>query len=440
MYIEHLKIEKIAMGGMGLGFHDDKAIFVANTAVGDTVDAQIYLNKKDHAFAKVTKYLERGPGVIPSGCEAFEADEPCGGCDWLMLDYHTQLQYKDILLRELFKDQLDVYGGMEASELDRNYRNKVFMPVGLQSYGIYARYSHSIVPHERCLNHPPVFDDIAGTLMQLCQKAKVEPYNELDHSGCLRHIGLRCNRDQSEILLILVCRSARLPFSKTIVHGITSAFPQICGIVQNINRDKTNVILGKEDKLLYGKSYLNDILSDIRFEINYKSFWQINSGCMEKILCAMRAWVKPDYKVIDAYCGIGAIGLGIAGEISELLGIEEIPEAVQDAKKNAENNGFDRAKYVCGKFEQKFEELNATFTADCIILDPPRSGVPESSLWNIRKAGIPRIIYLSCSPMSLARDLKILMHDGRYNLLSLSGFDMFPNTWHIETLAVLEKT
>jgi 23S rRNA (uracil1939-C5)-methyltransferase len=437
--IEKLNIEKIAMGGMGLGFHGGKAIFVANTAIGDNVDVQIFLDKKDHAFAKVTQYHERGAGVIPSGCSAFDASEPCGGCDWLMLDYPTQLQYKDMLLRDLFKDHLEVYSGMEASELQRNYRNKVFMPVGAESYGIYARYSHSIVKHESCLNHPPVFDDIAKTLYQLCEKAKVEPYNEQDHSGCLRHIGLRCNKDQSEILLILVCRSARLPFSKTIVRGITDAFPMVTGIVQNINRDRGNVILGQEEKLLYGKSYLCDTLADIRFEINYRSFWQINSGSMEKILCAMRAWMKPHYKVIDAYCGMGAIGLGLASEIAQVLGIEESPEAIRDAKRNAENNGFDKVQYICGKFEQKFDESIRSFEADCIILDPPRSGVPESTLWSIKRAGIPRIIYLSCSPMSLARDLRILLQDGKYKLLNLGGFDMFPNTWHIESLAVLER-
>ena len=438
MILEKLRIEKIAMGGMGIGFHDSKAIFVANTAIGDLVDAEIYLGKKDHAFAKVQVYHERGPGVVEVTCDAFMKEEPCGGCDWLMLDYPTQLNYKENLLKELFRGHTDVFGGMQASRSSLTYRNKVFMPVGEEGYGIFARYSHKIVSHQKCQNHPPVFDEIAKTLMELCAKANVEPYNEQEHRGCLRHIGIRCNRDQSEILLILVTRNSRLPFSKTIVRGITDAFPQITGIIQNINHERTNVILGTEEKILFGKTSLTDTLADIRFEINYRSFWQINSGTMENILCALRVHLKPDFKVIDAFCGIGSIGLCLASEINELVGIEEDSEAIRDARRNAEQNGFANARFLSGKFEQIFADTIQTFKADCIILDPPRAGVQESALWQIRSAGIPLVMYLSCSPMSLKRDLDILLKDGKYKLRKLSGFDMFPNTWHIESLAVLE--
>lgn len=313
------------------------------------------------------------------------------------------------------------------------------MPVGKDlNYGIYAQYSHVIVSHKSCLNHPPVFDEISSYLMQLCHKAKVEAYNEENHSGCLRHIGLRCNRDISEIILILVCRTGRLPFSKTITRAITERFPQIKGIVQNINRTQGNVILGAEDKLLFGENYLYDQLSDVTFRIGYRSFWQVNSSTMENILSVMRTIVNKHSKVIDAYCGIGAIGLSLASEISELIGIEEEKQAVADAQENAKSNGFANARFIAGKFEQVFNDLSKDYQADVIILDPPRSGVAESALWAIRKARIPKILYLSCAPMSLQRDLKILTQDNCYRLCGLNSFDMFPNTWHIETLAVLE--
>ncbi|MCB5271534.1 MAG: 23S rRNA (uracil(1939)-C(5))-methyltransferase RlmD [Candidatus Cloacimonetes bacterium] len=437
--IERLIIEKIAMGGSGLGFHEGRAIFVPATAIGDVVTVEITQGKKDHAFARVTEYHSRGEGVIESGCEAFTAPEPCGGCDWLMLDYPTQLKYKEQLMRELFHDYDSLISGCTPSVKQFHYRNKVYMPVGEGlNYGIFARYSHQIVPHQACRNHPAVFDDIANLLLELCKKAKVEPYDEEHNSGCLRHIGLRSNHDTSEILLILVCRSARLPFSKTIVQGITEAFPQVVGIVQNINRNKTNVILGDEEKLLFGRNYLQDRLSDLGFRIHYRSFWQVNHGTMENILTVLRAQMKKQYKVIDAYCGIGAIGLSLASEISELVGIEEVPVAVKDATENAGNNGFENARFICGKFEDTLNKLSQDFQADAIILDPPRAGVQESALLAIREAGISKILYLSCSPMSLARDLKILLKDERYELKALSIFDMFPNTWHIESLAVLE--
>ncbi len=439
MNIEQLRIEKIAMGGYGLGFHDSKAIFVPNTAIGDLISAEITLEKKDHAFARVTAYLERGPGVVDSGCDAFDAEEPCGGCDWLMLDYPTQLAYKESLMQELFKAEDVTFGGVIPSEVQYHYRNKVYMPVGEgHSYGIYARYSHRIVPHTACRNHPPVFDEIAALAMELCQKAGVEIYDELSHRGCLRHIGLRCNRDQSEILVILVCRNGRLPFSKTIVGGLTTRFPQIVGVVQNINRVKGNVILGSEEKQLWGRDYLMDRLSDLSFRIHYRSFWQVNTGSMENILSLMRTELDKSSRLIDAYCGIGAIGLSLAGGLTELVGIEEMPEAVEDAVLNARDNGFANARFLSGKFERLMGDLMTDFAADAIVLDPPRSGVPESSLWAIRKTGIAKVFYLSCSPMSLARDLKILTTGGRYRIKSLISFDMFPNTWHIESLAVLE--
>lgn len=439
MIIDRLTIQKMAMGGNGLGFFEGKAIFVPRTAIGDEISARITVSKKDHAFAQVIEYHKRGAGVIESKCGAFDAEEACGGCDWLMLDYETQIRYKEMLMQELFKEERELLGGCIPSGRQFHYRNKVYMPVGKDlSYGIYAWHSHAIVSHESCLNHPPVFDEIADYLMQLCHKANVEAYDEEKHSGCLRHIGLRCNRDASEIILILVCRSARLPFSQIIVKGITERFPQIKGIVQNINRAKTNVILGAEDKLLFGQNYLIDHLSDLSFRIGYRSFWQVNTSTMENILSVMRTMVNKHAKVIDAYCGIGAIGLSLASEISELIGIEEEKEAVADAEETAKNNGFTNARFIAGKFEQVFNDLVRDFQADVIILDPPRSGVAASALWAIRKARIPKILYLSCSPMSLHRDLKILTQDQCYRLCSLNSFDMFPNTWHIETLAVLE--
>jgi len=439
MNIEKLLIEKIAMGGNGLGFHENKAIFVPNTAIGDLVDAEITLEKKDHAFARAIHFHQRGPGVEPVDCEAFLQEEPCGACDWLMLDYPTQLSYKHSLMQELFKDEGVTLDPCIPSKQEKHYRNKVYMPVGGDyQYGIFARYSHQIVEHRQCQNHPPIFDEIARELMELCRKAKVEIYDETSHKGSLRHIGLRCNRDQSEILLILVCRSGRLPFSKTITQGIIKAFPQVVGIVQNINRDKGNVILGREDKMLWGRDYLRDSLSDVSFRIHYRSFWQVNTDTMEEILSLMRKELVGSRRVIDAYCGIGAIGLSLAANLEALLGIEEVSEAVEDAKQSAKDNGFDNAKFTAAKVERIIPEIVEEFAPDAIILDPPRSGVPESSLWAIRKAGISKILYLSCSPMSLARDLAILKTGDRYKLKSLHCFDMFPNTWHIESLAVLE--
>lgn len=433
-----LEIQKIALGGMGLGFHENRAIFVPFTAIGDSVEIKLIRTKKDHAFGRVIRYLKRPEGVVEPDCSAFGEPKNCGGCDWLMLSYSKQLEYKKQLLGELFQDypKLEI-APIAASPQIRHYRNKVYLPVGERHYGIYARRSHDIVAHERCQNHPPLFDEIAQELFSLCQKAKVAAYHEATHSGTLRHIGLRCNHDHSQVLVILVTRTARLPFSQSIVRALTQRFPMITGIIQNINRHKTNVILGEEDKLLFGAYHLQDKLAGLRFDVHYRSFWQVNSGTIQSILQELNSRIAPGKRLIDAYCGSGSIGIALAENALEVIGIEENPEAVENARSNATLNSVSNARYIAGKCEEILPELLNEYPADSIILDPPRAGVDSAALQGIIQAKIPEIWYLSCSPLNLKRDIRLLIAGG-YILKSLASFDMFPNTWHIEALARLE--
>ncbi len=439
-----LKIDKLALGGFGLGFREGRAIFVPYTAPGDEVDVIITHQRKDHAFGKANNFHQHGPGYCEPECEAFGAETPCGGCDWLMLDYSAQVKAKQALVEEMFSPQVDseLIHPTVASPKPRHYRNKVFMPVGKlpgrdkTGYGIFSRYTHTIVPHKSCLNHPPVFDLLARSIMEACETAGVLPYNEAQHRGQLRHLGFRCSGDEKQILVILVTLSAKLPFSNLLVKRITSEFPQVCGIVQNINRQRGNIILGDETKVLYGSDNLSDTLSNLRFEINYRSFWQINTGTMENILCSLRAAIKPQSVVLDAFCGIGVIGLSLASQVKQLALLEENLQAIADAKLNAENNGIGNLRFFAGRFEDLLPQVIAELQPDTIIMDPPRSGVDAPSLHLIAEHKIKQIIYLSCSPITLLRDLKILKAGG-YKLNSLQSFDMFPNTWHIECLAIL---
>ena len=442
-----IKIEKLAMGGFGIGYWENKAIFVPYTAPGDVVDIHITHERKDHSFAKVSRYLSRGEAFVSPMCEAFAAEVPCGGCDWLMLDYKAQVEAKASLIEGLFSHFVDrekIYPTL-ASPMPRHYRNKVFMPVGKNAvtrkpeYGIYSRWTHKIVSHSACVNHPHVFDAIATRIAEICDKSKIEPYDENRHSGNLRHIGLRCSADMKEILVILFTLSGKLPFSGLLVKQLTSEFPAIVGIVQNINREKGNVIYGNETKVLYGQDYLSDTLSNTRFRINYRSFWQINIGTMENIMASIRSVIKPDSKVLDAFCGIGAIGLSLAGQVKALTLLEELPEAIEDARLNAELNGIDNVSFITGKFEDALSELVTSNCPDCLIMDPPRSGATKESIETIIQSGIKQLVYVSCSPMTLARDLRLLINSGKYELQSLQSFDMFPNTWHIECLAVLNR-
>ena len=406
--------------------------------------------KKAIAFAKVQKYITRGPGTIEPPCPSFGPPLFCGGCDWLDLSYETQLKYKTELVKEQIQSlnsRIDIPDTI-ASPITQHYRNKAFMPVGKGEksleYGIYERWSHKIVPHKSCILHPPEFDLIAHRCLELMDNAKVQPYDETTHTGTLRHIGFRCSQDRKQILLILVTRSAKLPFSNLLVKKLCSEFPQISGIVQNINREKGNVILGDEEKILYGNPWIMEKINNLKFRIHYKSFWQVNSDMLQMIIKHIKDKVQPEDTVLDTFSGIGVLGLSLAQKVKEVVCIEELADAVEDGKFNCQLNHISNVVFHFGKTEDKLPEiLNHTdkynpHIPEVIILDPPRTGVSKSVLEEIINAKLSHILYLSCSPVTLRRDLNILLESGLYEIISIQPFDMFPQTWHIETLVELK--
>jgi len=447
--LNELQIDKFALGGYGIGHARGKTVFVPYTAIGDIVEARIVSERRDVIFARVLRYLSRGEEVSDPGCEAFGEPANCGGCDWLMLPYQKQLQHKTLLLRELMRHQMpqELIQPMLAAPASDHYRSKTFLPVGRDAAGlisgIFERWSHTIVPHQSCRIHPPVFDTLARRCTEQCDKAGVSAYDEEKHSGTLRHIGIRASWDGSALMLILVTRSAKLPFSNLLVKQLTTEFPTLCSIVQNINRERGNVILGNEEKLLYGTPWLTDKLGGLSFRLHYKSFWQANPAVAELIIDRIRALLRTEDKVLDAYSGCGAIGLCVAGQVKEVVCVEECPEAVADGEFNTQLNGISNAGFICAPAGSALPALlegsgvpgGGRF--DALILDPPRKGVESAALQAVINARIPLLLYLSCSPMTLARDLRLLCEGGSYRVELIQPFDMFPHTWHIETLAVL---
>ena len=406
--------------------------------------------KKAIAFAKVQKYITRGPGTIEPPCPSFGPPLFCGGCDWLDLSYETQLKYKTELVKEQIQSlnsRIDIPDTI-ASPITQHYRNKAFMPVGKGEksleYGIYERWSHKIVPHKSCILHPPEFDLIAHRCLELMDNAKVQPYDETTHTGTLRHIGFRCSQDRKQILLILVTRSAKLPFSNLLVKKLCSEFPQISGIVQNINREKGNVILGDEEKILYGNPWIMEKINNLKFRIHYKYFWQVNSDMLQMIIKYIKDKVQPEDTVLDTFSGIGVLGLSLAQKVKEVVCIEELADAVEDGKFNCQLNHISNVVFHFGKTEDKLPEIlnhqdkYNPHIPEVIILDPPRTGVSKSVLEEIINAKLSHILYLSCSPVTLRRDLNILLESGLYEIISIQPFDMFPQTWHIETLVELK--
>jgi len=440
--IHYLDIEKVALHGYGLGFAEGKAVFVPFTMPGDCVNATVRIEKKDVIFADVEEYIHTSDiSVIPK-CDAFGGTQACGGCDWLMAPYRTQLHWKTELIKQTFEPwQLAVKVKKAVpSTQPEHYRNKSFLPAGESDnglyFGMYERYSHNVVPHRNCLLQPPVMDEIISEVTAFADKVKLEAYSETAHSGALRHLGIRINKAGDEILLIPVTKGSKFPFTKQFIRTLTEAFPQITGIVQNINRSIGNVILADEDKLLYGSPYLNDELCGIRLRLHYKSFFQVNHGTAEKLCSYLKSCLTKDDTVLDAYCGTGVFGLIMADKVHQVHGIEELPQAIADAEFNRQLNGIDNAVFHTGQVESILPQLMKTNAFTTVILDPPRKGVDTALLKFIAERKIPQILYVSCNPMTLVRDAKLLADNG-YKVQEITPYDMFPQTWHIETVVRL---
>ncbi|MDP2172623.1 MAG: 23S rRNA (uracil(1939)-C(5))-methyltransferase RlmD [Candidatus Cloacimonadaceae bacterium] len=446
--IYQLKIERMTMNGYGIGFANSKAVFVSQTLPGDVIDANVSHERKEIVFARVLRYISRGEGYLPPPCDAFTKDPACGGCDWLMADYTHQLKWKNSLLREVFEPFIaaDKIADIIPSPKEKHYRNKVFMPVGKSAggmeYGIFARFSHHIVSHNECQIHPPVFDAIAKRVTDICLNSGIDDYDELRHKGNLRHLGLRMNKDGSQILLVLVTLSAKLPFSGLLVKQLTAEFPTLCGIVQNINRERGNIILGTEEKLLWGEPSMIDELGGSRFRVHYRSFWQVNPYSADLIVNQIAGLISKRDRVIDAFSGIGAIGIPLAQHAETVVCIEENEFACMDGEFNADLSGLTNLSFIRARVEDQLPKLLADKEQgrfSTIVFDPPRGGLEASVIEAVLSAKIPRIIYLSCSPMTMARDMKLFIAKDAYRVEFIQPFDMFPQTWHIECLALLTR-
>ncbi len=440
--ISFLSIEKMALHGYGLGYAEGKAVLVPFTMPGDCVDALVRVEKKDVIFAQPAEYHKVDEAGLIPGCEAFGGENACGGCDWLMAPYELQLEWKTHLTREVFQPlKLSrKVRKMVPSPLPRHYRNKSFLPAGRDEdglcFGMYERYSHNVILHKRCLLQPPVMDEILNAITGFARQVKLEAYDETDHTGTLRHAGIRVSRKGDGILVILVTRGAKLPFTRQLVRVLTERFPAIRGIIQNINRSPGNVILGDGEKVLFGQPWLEDKLGGISLRVHYKSFFQVNSPVAELINAQLRKYLQPEDTVLDAYCGIGSIGLSLASSVRMMVGIEEVPEAVADAEHNRDLNGITNAAFHTGKVEQALPSLLKKCKFTAIVLDPPRKGVETNALLAIAQAKIHLILYVSCNLMTLARDVKTLCENG-YKADAITPFDMFPQTWHSETVVKL---
>lgn len=438
-----LNIESCSSNGSGVGKYNGMAIFVPATAVGDEITAHILKVKKSYAFAKVEEILNLSPDRITPDCPVYLK---CGGCVFSHMEYSAEAEIKASHVKECFRRIGDVEPEFEeviSAKNTERYRNKAQYPVAKEGAeiktGFYSPHSHRVVHCPDCRLQPAEFADILSVFSEYISKNNVPVYDETNHKGLLRHIYIRKGSATNEIMVCAVINGNKLPAEDKLVSSLLEANENIKSILININKKDTNVILGSECRLLWGSEYITDILCSKKFRISPLSFYQVNRDQAEKLYgkAAEYAALTGNETVLDLYCGAGTIGLSMANKAKQIIGVEIIPEAIEDAKINAEINGIENARFICGDAPQAAKMLKEEgITPDVIILDPPRKGCSPEMVETAAAMKPDRIVYVSCDPSTLARDCGIFKTLG-YTAIKATPVDLFPRTGHIECVTLL---
>lgn len=444
-----LEISSISSQGLGIGrAADNTAVFVPGAAIGDRVEVIIVKVLKNYCFGKIVDFIEQSADRIEPNCDAFSR---CGGCCYRHMNYEAELCVKrkrvsDAVCR-IGKIAAPINPIIGADKRDR-YRNKAQFPVGYDANGravcgFYALHSHRIVPCTDCMLQPHEFDGILRFLLKFTDDNRIPLYDETADKGILRHIYLR-RTAHGDIMVCLVINADRLPkeIEKSLVKGLCDGFAEVKTIVLNINKRKTGVILGDKNRVLFGDGYLTDTLCGIKIKISPLSFYQVNRDMAQKLYSVAAEYAKPAGKtLLDLYCGAGAIGLSMAKNAREIIGVEIVPSAVKDARHNAEINGIDNARFICADAAAAAKQLSDEgICPDVIILDPPRKGADSGLIHTIAEDFAPKtVVYVSCDPATLARDLAIFETLG-YKTEKVQPVDMFPSTSHVETVVLMTRT
>ena len=441
--IIELEITDISHEGSGIGHHDGMAVFVPLTAVGDKINAHILKLKKNYAFAKVQEILTPSNERVEVDCDVFTR---CGGCVFRHIDYKYEVLLKQNrvtqTMRRIGKIGFDSQPIVSAESPTR-YRNKALYPIAENGeIGFYSKHSHRSIPCGDCLLHPKEFYIAGRVFTSFVQRHGISVYNEQTHTGLLRHFYLRQGKATGELMVGIVINGSNLPHSCELVDGFKNELGEnLKSVILNINTKRTNVVLGDKNTLLYGKEYINDLLCGVKVRISPHSFYQVNHDMAELLYKKAAQYAKPQGKnVLDLYCGAGTIGLSMADEAKSIIGVEIVEAAVRDAHINAQENGIENARFICGDASQAALQLKQEkITADIVIVDPPRKGCEETLLKTVANDFAPeRIVYVSCDVATLARDTAILESQG-YSLKEYTPVDLFPRTAHVETVALFVK-
>ena len=441
----NLKIESCSSNGSGVGRYNGMAIFVPATAIGDEITAHILKTKKTYAFAKVESVINPSADRIEPECPVYLK---CGGCVFSHMTYDAEKKIKADHVAECFKRIGGVNPEFEpiiGSDTRYRYRNKAQYPVAEENgeirTGFYSPHSHRVVHCPDCLLQPSEFEGILGVFSDYVKKFGVSVYDETKHKGLLRHIYIRKGSASGEIMVCAVINGKALPAEDKLAEMLLEKEPQIKSIIVNSNIKDTNVVLGDKCRTLWGSDTITDILCGLKFRISPLSFYQVNRNQAEKLYnkAAEYANLTGSETVFDLYCGAGTIGLSMAHKAKEIIGVEIVPEAIEDAKVNAQINGITNSRFICGDASEAAEILkNEGIRPEVIILDPPRKGCSPEMLKTAAEMNPDRIVYVSCDPATLARDCGIFADLG-YTAVKATPVDMFPGTGHVETVVLLSQ-
>ncbi len=442
--IIRLAIDGITNEGNGVGRYEGMAVFVPFTAIGDEISCKIVKLKKTFAYGIIDKIITPSKDRIEPDCCTYKK---CGGCSFRHMSYEAELKAKQSFVSDAFEriGKLDIdFDDILGCEEIYHYRNKAQYPVceknGKLECGFYSKRSHRVVDNNSCFLQPKLFNEIAGSTVRLLNEKGFTAYDEESGKGMIRHIYIRHGFHTKEIMLCIVAVKTDKRF-KSVSEAILKMFPEIKSIVLNINPDKTNVVLGRRNEVLFGDGYITDIMCGNKVQISPHSFYQINTAQAEKLYGIVKEYadLNGDEILLDLYCGIGTIGFSLVKDVKKLIGVEIVPDAIKNAKLNAKLNAIDNAEFICGDAGSVANELSERGEApDIIIADPARKGCDNVSLDAMLKMSPKKIVMVSCNPSTAARDVKYLCDNG-YKAVKGQAVDMFPRTGHVEVICSLSK-
>ncbi len=439
-------IESVTSEGMGVSHTDGFCVFIPNTVDGDVVLAKILKVKTGYAYAKLSKIITPSEYRVSAPCPA---SSKCGGCQLMHIDYKKQLKIKKDIIENALKriGKIDVgVSEMIGADKPYRYRNKMIFPVGIDKNGkkicgFYRERSHDIIPLDDCLLGDEIISEIIKAVMNFIEKYKITVYNEKQHKGIVRRLFIRYGFNTDEMMVVLSINAKTLAHYDEFAKIISSISPKIKSVILNFNTKKTNAVLGDTNAVIFGKETISDTLCGLKYEISPHSFFQINPYQTEKLYnkALELAKISENDKVMDLYCGIGTISLCAAKKAKSVIGVEIVEQAILDARKNAEQNEIKNATFYAEDASVLVPKLiEDGEKPDVVILDPPRKGSDEKTLSAIVKAKPERIVYISCNPATLARDLRFLEDNG-YKTKSVCGVDMFSQTMHCEVVCALQR-